>query len=100
MSLLDQSAVTGGGLDPCNVLFVNMDNMWTERFVNYDCLVTSLHQVAFQSFSVALQKFDFPPPPDCLHYNYVIKTIKPFSPQLILKRNRNGINALYVIHLQ
>ena len=41
MSLLDQSGVTGGGLDPYNVhaLFVNMDNMWTERFVNYDCLV-------------------------------------------------------------
>ena len=29
MSLLDQSGVTGGGLDPYNVhaLFVNMDNM-------------------------------------------------------------------------
>ena len=41
MSLLDQSGVTGGGLDPYNVhaLFVNMDNMWTERFGNYDCLV-------------------------------------------------------------
>ena len=41
MSLLDQSAVTGGGLDPYNVraLFVNMGNMWTERFGNYDCLV-------------------------------------------------------------
>ena len=36
MSLLDQSGVTGGGLDPYNVhiLFVNMDNMWTERFGN------------------------------------------------------------------
>ena len=41
MSLLDQSGVTGGGLDPYNALFVNMDNMWTERFENYDCLVTS-----------------------------------------------------------
>ena len=40
MSLLDQSAVTGGGLDPLNALFVNMDNMWTERFGNYDCLVS------------------------------------------------------------
>ena len=32
MSLLDQSGVTGGGLDPYNVhaLFVNMNNMWTE----------------------------------------------------------------------
>ena len=41
MSLLDQSAVTGGGLDPYDVhaLFVNMDNMWTERFGNFDCLV-------------------------------------------------------------
>ena len=41
MSLLDQSGVTGGGIDPYNVhaLFVNMDNMWTERFGNYDCLV-------------------------------------------------------------
>ena len=41
MSLLDQSGVTGGGLDPYNVhaFFVNMDNMWTERFRNYDCLV-------------------------------------------------------------
>ena len=41
MSLLDQSGVTGGGLDPYNVhaLFVNMDNMWTEGFGNYDCLV-------------------------------------------------------------
>ena len=41
MSLLDQSGVTGGGLDPYNVhaLFVNMDNMWMERFRNYDCLV-------------------------------------------------------------
>ena len=42
VSLLDQSGVTGGGLDPYNVhaLFVNMDNMWTERFGNYDCLVS------------------------------------------------------------
>ena len=42
MSLLDQSGVTGGGLDPHNALFVNMDNMWTERFGNYDCLVSKL----------------------------------------------------------
>ena len=36
MCLLDQSGVTGGGLDPYSVhdLFVNMDNMWTERFGN------------------------------------------------------------------
>ena len=41
MSLLDQSGVTGGGLDLYNVhaLFINMDNMWTERFENYGCLV-------------------------------------------------------------
>ena len=41
MSLLGQSGVTAGGLDPYNVnaLFVNIDNMWTERFGNYDCLV-------------------------------------------------------------
>ena len=41
MSLLGQSGVTGGALDPYNVhaLFVNMDNMWMERFGNYDCLV-------------------------------------------------------------
>ena len=34
MSLLDQSGVTGGGLDPYKVhaLFVNVDNMWMERF--------------------------------------------------------------------
>ena len=41
MGLLDLSGVTVGGLDPYNMhaLFVNMDNMWTERFGNYDCLV-------------------------------------------------------------
>ena len=35
MCLLDQSGVTGGGFDPYSVhaLFVNIDNMWTERFV-------------------------------------------------------------------
>ena len=40
MCLLDQSGVTGG-LDPYSVhaLFVNIVNMWTERFGNYDCLV-------------------------------------------------------------
>ena len=44
MNLIDQLGVTGGGLDPYNVhaLFVNMDNMWTERFGNYDCLVSGL----------------------------------------------------------
>ena len=44
MSPLDQSGVTVGGLDPYNMhaLFVNMDNMWTERFGNYDCLVLQL----------------------------------------------------------
>ena len=43
MSLLDQSGVTGGGLDPYNVhaLLVNMDNMWMEQFGNYDCLVST-----------------------------------------------------------
>ena len=41
--VIDQSGVTGGGFDPYNVhaLFVNMDNMWMERFGNYDCLVTT-----------------------------------------------------------
>ena len=49
MSLLDQSGVTVGGLDPYNVhaLFVNMDNMWTERIGNYDCLVYLLDYIAF-----------------------------------------------------
>ena len=42
MNFLDQSGVTGGGLDPYNALFVNMDNMWMERFGNYDCLVFKL----------------------------------------------------------
>ena len=47
MSLLGQSGVTGGGLDPYNVhaLFVNMDNMWTERFGNYDCLVHCVYMM-------------------------------------------------------
>ena len=36
---LDQSGVTGGGLDQYNALFVNMDSTWTERFGNHDCLV-------------------------------------------------------------
>ena len=47
MSLLGQSGVTGGRLDPCNVhaLFVNMDNVWMERFGNYDCLVSVLSTV-------------------------------------------------------
>ena len=39
-ALLDQSGVTGGGLDPYNAFFVNMNNMWTERFGNYDYLVS------------------------------------------------------------
>ena len=39
MNLLDQSGVTGGGLDPYNALFVNMDNMWMKGFGNYHCLV-------------------------------------------------------------
>ena len=41
MGFLDQSGVTGGRLDPYNVhaLFVNMDNMWLERFGNFDYLV-------------------------------------------------------------
>ena len=42
MCLLYQSGVIGGGLDPYSmqVLFVNIDNMWMERFGNYDCLVS------------------------------------------------------------
>ena len=57
MNLLDQSGVTGGGLDPYNVhaLFVNIDNMWTERFGNYDCLVIYLLFLTFRSF---LNNFD------------------------------------------
>ena len=51
MSLFDQSGVTGGGLDPYNALFVNMDNMWTERFGNYDCLVNFLHHHVFMGIS-------------------------------------------------
>ena len=45
MSLLDQSGVTGGGLDPYNVhaLFVNMYNRWTERFGNYNSLVLEVN---------------------------------------------------------
>ena len=48
MCLLDQSGVTGGGLDRYHVhaLFVNIDNMWTERFGNYDCLVDFFRQLA------------------------------------------------------
>ena len=45
MSPLDQSGVTGGGLDQCNALFVNMDNMWMERFGNYNCLVFYIVQI-------------------------------------------------------
>ena len=56
MSLQDQSGVTGGGLDPCNVhaLFVNMDNMWTERFGNYDCLVSLISKIDFPKNSFAI----------------------------------------------
>ena len=48
MSLLGQSGVTGGGLGPYNVhaLFVNMDNMWTERFGNYNCLISFSYNLA------------------------------------------------------
>ena len=44
MSLLDQSGVTVGGLDPYNMhaLFVNMNNMWMERFGNTSNLVSSV----------------------------------------------------------
>ena len=55
MSLLDQSGVTEGGLDPYNVhaLFVNVDNMWTERFGNNDCLVSAaLISIARQNFQI------------------------------------------------
>ena len=36
MCLLDQSGVKGGGLNPSSVdaLFVNLDNIWMERFGN------------------------------------------------------------------
>ena len=53
MSLLDQSGVTGKGLDPYNVhaLFVSMDNMWTERFGNYDCLVIGVSMTPLYSIS-------------------------------------------------
>ena len=52
MSLLDQSGLTGGGLDPYNALFVNMDNMWTERFGNYDCLVLIIANDPIKDFII------------------------------------------------
>ena len=54
---LDQPGVTGGGLDPYNVhaLFINMDNMWMERFGNYDCLVTTLPSGLFAGRDLALE---------------------------------------------
>ena len=57
MSLLDQSSGTGGGRDPYNALFVNMDNMWTERFGNYDCLVyvSKSFEVLFQMSRAPIQ---------------------------------------------
>ena len=77
MSLLDQSGVTGGGLDPYNVhaLFVNMDNMWMERFGNYDylvCLLADLknqpigplcvtHILKFCSYFKSQEQFSFNP---------------------------------------
>ena len=57
MSLLDQSSVTGGGLDPYNALFVNIDNMWTERFENYDCLVSEVDHLVFQNFLSAYKNY-------------------------------------------
>ena len=56
MSLLDQSGVTGGGLDPYHVhaLFVNIDNMWMERFGNYHCLVL-LFSTAVSATAVLIQ---------------------------------------------
>ena len=57
MTLSDQSSVTGGGLDPYNALFVNMDNMGTERFGNYDCLVHSCADNAiFVKFEMSNRK--------------------------------------------
>ena len=52
MNFLDQSGVTGRVLDPYNVhaLVVNMDNMSTERFGNYDCLVLSLKVLMIINF--------------------------------------------------
>ena len=45
MCLFDQSGVTE--FDPYSVhaLFVNIDNMWMERFGNYDCLVQRLFRL-------------------------------------------------------
>ena len=59
MSLLDQSGVTGGGFDPYNVhaLFVNMDNMWTERFGNYDCLVFPTSFNCWKDIWIGLELF-------------------------------------------
>ena len=60
MNLLDQSGVTGGGLDPYNVhaLFVNMDNMFMERFGNYNCLVDNAQLITkkVSDFSIWKQK--------------------------------------------
>ena len=55
MCLPDQSGVTGGGLDPYNVhaLFVNMDNMWTERF-GYQALL-----VIFFYWSLKLKLIEY-----------------------------------------
>ena len=55
MCLLDQSGVTGGGFDPCNVhtLFVNIDNMWTERFGNAIVLFYNFKRVLLTGKLVA-----------------------------------------------
>ena len=52
MGLLDQSGVAGGP-EPYNVhaLFVNMDNMWVERFGNYDRLVRTGYFTNLKSFT-------------------------------------------------
>ena len=57
MSLLDQSGVTRGGLDPYNVhaLFINMNNMWVERFGYYDCLVCT--EIEGESIAIFQQVF-------------------------------------------
>ena len=60
MSLLDQSSVTRGGLDHYNVhvLFVNMDNMCTERFGNYDCLVNIFGEAVLNFCFLAYAGYD------------------------------------------
>ena len=62
MCLIDQSGVTEGGLDPYNhynnALFINIDNMWMERFGNLrlSCLIQHrphTRSVAVMPYTVA-----------------------------------------------